>query len=156
MMVVLTLVLIVVLKVASLRSVKWALVALAPLLMGFVLTFGTMVLLGWTLNFYNMIVLPAILGIGDDAGIHIVHRYQEEGRGSIWHVLTSTGESVVMSALTAMIGFGGQITSFHPGLRTLGALAFVGIGLTMLTAVVFLPGLIQRLEDTGRGAPAAE
>ncbi|HYE57069.1 MAG TPA: MMPL family transporter, partial [Rhodothermales bacterium] len=67
LMVVLTLVLIVVLKVASLRSVKWALVALAPLLMGFVLTFGVMVLLGWTLNFYNMIVLPAILGIGDDA-----------------------------------------------------------------------------------------
>jgi uncharacterized protein len=149
LMVLLTLVLIVALKLVALRSVRWALLALAPLLMGFVLTFGMMVLLGWKLNFYNMIVLPAILGIGDDAGIHVVHRYREEGRGSLWYVLTTTGVSVAMSAVTTAIGFGGQILSFHPGLRSLGALAIVGLTLTMLTAVVFLPALLQRLEDRG-------
>ena len=151
LMVAFTLLLIIVLKIASLRSVKWAFVALAPLLMGFAFMFGVMVLFGWKLNFYNMIVLPAVLGIGDDAGIHLVHRYQEEGHGSMPHVMRSTGESVIMSALTAMIGFGGQILSQYPGLKSIGQLAFVGIGMTLLTAVVFLPALVQWLEDRGQG-----
>lgn len=143
----LTLLLIIALKVASLRSIKWAFVALAPLLMGFIGTFGIMVLLGWKLNIYNMIVLPAILGIGDDAGIHLTHRYQEEGPGSMRRVLTTAGEGVVMSALTSMIGFGGQMTSDYPGLRSLGETAALGIGMTLVTAVVFLPALIQWMED---------
>ncbi len=153
LMVLLTLLLIIVFKIAALRSFKWAFVALAPLLMGFAFTFGVMGLFGWKLNFYNMIVLPAILGLGDDAGIHLVHRYQEEGKGSLWHVLTSTGSSIVMSSVTTMIGFGGQITSFHPGLRTIGELALAGILMTLLTAMIFLPALLQWLEDAGKGAP---
>lgn len=147
----LTLLLIIALKIASLRSVKWAFIALAPLLMGFIGTFGVMVLLGWKLNIYNMIVLPAILGIGDDAGIHLTHRYQEEGPGSMRHVLTTAGEGVAMSATTSMIGFGGQMTSDYPGLRSLGETAALGIGLTLLTAIVFLPALIQWLEDRKAG-----
>ena len=143
----LTLLLIIALKVTVLRSFKWAFIALAPLLMGFIGTFGVMVLLGWKLNIYNMIVLPAILGIGDDAGIHITHRYKEEGPGSLRHVLSTVGEGVTMSAVTTMIGFGGQLTSSYPGLRSLGETAVLGIGMTLMTAMVFLPALIQWIED---------
>jgi predicted RND superfamily exporter protein len=102
---------------------------------------------GLMVNFYNMIVFPAILGIGNDAGVHMAHRYREEGPGSLWTVLRSTGEHVTMGTLTTMVGFGGLLLSFHPGLNSMGTLAVLGLGTTLLAAVVFLPALLQWLED---------
>jgi hypothetical protein len=46
-----------------------------------------------------------------------------------------------------MIGFGGLLLSFHPGLRSIGQLAVIGIGMTLLAALLFLPALIQWVED---------
>lgn len=63
------------------------------------------------------------------------------------HVVRSTGESVGMSALTTMAGFGGLLLSFHPGLRSIGILANLGIGLTLIFAMIALPAFIQFLED---------
>jgi hypothetical protein len=52
-----------------------------------------------------------------------------------------------MGSLTTMIGFGGLLLSFHPGLRSIGELAVIGIGMTLLAALVFLPSLLQWVED---------
>jgi len=46
-----------------------------------------------------------------------------------------------------MVGFSGLLLSFHPGLNTIGALALTGIGTTLLAALLFLPSLIQVLEN---------
>ena len=145
-MVGLTLVLIVVFKLLILRRTKWVLLALLPLAASFLWLFGLMALFGWSLNFYNLVVLPTVLGIGDDSGIHVVHRYLEEGRGGIGRVLRSTGEHVLVSGLTTMIGFGGWLLSMHPGLHSIGQLAVVGIGLTLFAALVVLPALLQWVE----------
>ena len=53
----------------------------------------------------------------------------------------------LLSALTTVVGFGGLILSFYPGLRSIGWLAVIGIGATLLFAVVVLPALLQVLED---------
>ena len=92
-------------------------------------------------------MLPAVLGIGNDAGVHIVHRYQEEGKGSLRRVLRSTGEHVAMGSLTTMVGFAGLLLSFHPGLESIGLLAVFGIGSTLVAALLFLPALLQWLEN---------
>jgi predicted RND superfamily exporter protein len=149
-MVLATLLLVVMMKWINFGSWRWMLLALIPLLVGVVWMIGLMELFGQKLNFYNMIVLPSVLGIGDDAGVHLVHRYQEEGKGAIWRVLRSTGEHITMSGLTAMMGFGGLLTSFHPGLRSIGWLAVIGIGATLLAALLFLPAMIQFLESRGK------
>lgn len=149
LMVGLTLVLIVLLIGLHFRSVRWTLLALLPLAVGVLWMFGLMVLFGVKLTFYNLVVLPAVLGIGEDAGVHIVHRYREEGMGSVWRVVRSTGEAVSMAAITTMVGFAGQLLSFHPGLRSIGLLAVIGIGATLLSALTFLPALLQWLEARG-------
>ena len=92
-------------------------------------------------------MLPTVLGIGNDGGVHLSHRYQEEGRGSVRRVLRSTGEHVTMGALTNLIGFGGLLLSSHPGLRSIGVLAVVGIGTTLAATLVFFPALLQVIED---------
>ena len=109
-------------------------------------------LLDLRINFYNLIVFPAILGIGNDAGVHLVHRYREEGSGSMMRVVLSTGEHVIMGSLTTMVGFGGLLHSFHPGLHSIGELAVIGIGTTLLAAIIFLPAMIERMEQREQAA----
>ncbi len=128
-------------------SVRWAALATVPLIVGVLWMILVMELIGLKLNFYNLVVLPAVLGIGNDAGVHLVHRYREEGWGSIMKVLRYTGEHITMGSVTTMIGFGGLLLSFHPGLKTIGELAIVGIGMTLLAALLFLPALLQWIES---------
>ena len=147
LMIALTFALIALLMLVEFRSLKWATLALVPLVVGVLWMLGLMELFGIQLTFYNLIVLPAVLGIGNDCGVHLIHRYRESGPGSIRAVLRSTGEHVTVGALTTMIGFAGLTLSFHPGLRSIGLLAVVGIGATLLAALVFLPALLQWVED---------
>lgn len=134
------------LMLVSFRSLRWAIIAMLPLVVGLVILFGIMMLTGMMFNFYNLVVLPAILGIGEDNGVHLAHRFREEG-GSMWEVLSSTGQHVTVGSLTTMLGFSGLLFTSHPGLQSLGAMAVIGIGMTLVTALTFLPALIQWLED---------
>ncbi|MFA5669169.1 MAG: MMPL family transporter [Balneolaceae bacterium] len=129
------------------RSFRWSIIAMFPLLVGLIWLFGIMIIFDLQFNFYNLVVLPAILGIGEDSGVHLAHRYREEGKNSMWQVLSSTGQHVTMGSLTTMLGFAGLLFTNHPGLQSLGIMAVVGIGMTLLTSLTFLPALIQWMED---------
>ena len=56
------------------RRAAEMLLVLTPLLLGAVLTAASMAALGISFNFANVIVIPLLLGIGVDSGIHLVHR----------------------------------------------------------------------------------
>src|SRR5699024_498321 len=141
-----TFIMIFILMLFSFRSLRWALIAMLPLVVGLLWLFGIMMLTGMMFNFYNLVVLPAILGIGEDNGVHLAHRYREEGERSMWNVLSSTGQHVTVGSLTTILGFSGLLFTNHPGLQSLGATAVIGIGMTLLAALTFLPSLIQWLE----------
>lgn len=137
-----------ILMLAAFRSFRWAIIAMLPLIVGLLLLFGIMMLTGMMFNFYNLVVLPAILGIGEDNGVHLASRYREEGRNSMWDVLSSTGQHVTIGSVTTMLGFSGLLFTNHPGLQSLGTMAVIGIGMTLVAALTFLPALIQWLEDS--------
>lgn len=142
-----TFVMVFVFMLLTFRSLRWSLMAAIPLVIGLLVLFGVMLVQGMMFNFYNLVVLPAILGIGCDNGIHIAARYREEGRGSVRNVLGSTGQHITIGSLTTMLGFGGLLLTAHPGLRSIGVMAVIGIGLALLVALTFLPAMIQWLED---------
>lgn len=129
------------------RSFRWSLIAMLPLVVGLLWLFGIMIVFGLQFNFYNLVVLPAILGIGEDSGVHLAHRYRDEGKNSMWAVLSSTGQHITMGSVTTMLGFAGLLFTNHPGLQSLGVMAVLGIGMTLLASLTFLPALIQWLED---------
>ncbi len=131
------------------RSLRWSIVAMLPLLIGLSWTFGAMMLMGLSFNMYNLVVLPAILGIGNDNGVHLASRYREEGKKSMSAVLKSTGQHITIGSFTTMMGFAGLLLTNHPGLTSIGILAVVGIGLTLLSALTYLPALVQLLENKG-------
>lgn len=144
-----TLFMVFLLMMLSFRSIKWTLIAMLPLLVGLLWLFGIMLLTGMMFNLYNLVVLPAILGIGEDNGVHIASRYLEKDTSNMGEVLSSTGQHITIGSLTTMLGFSGLLFTNHPGLQSLGMMAVIGIGMTLLTALTFLPALIQWLEGRG-------
>lgn len=139
--------LILILMLWAFKSVRWTLIGLMPLLIGLLFTFGIMLLFGVKLNFYNIVVLPVILGIGEDSGVHLALRYVEEGKNSTWAVMSSTGQHITVGSLTTILGFVGLLFTTHPGLYSIGFMATVGISMTWLTSMTLMPALIQILED---------
>jgi len=129
------------------RSFKWALIAAVPLILGITWMLLVMFLFGLKLNFFNLVIFPALLGIGNDDGIHMVHRYLEEGRGSIMKVLRSTGEHCTIGTFTTMIGFFGLIFSFHPGLQSIGLAALIGVFTVLIATLILIPAIISVMEE---------
>ena len=58
------------------------LLIMLPLLLALCYTMAAAVLLNIPFNFANIIVVPLLLGIGVDAGIHVVHRVKETRGGT--------------------------------------------------------------------------
>src|SRR5690606_36526569 len=58
------------------QNVRHSLLAMLPVSLGLLQLFGLLGALGQPLNPANMIVLPLILGIGVDNGVHVLHGYR--------------------------------------------------------------------------------
>ncbi|MBL4665274.1 MAG: MMPL family transporter, partial [Nitrospinaceae bacterium] len=85
------------------RNPRTVFFILLPVIAGSIWTLGIMELTGLKLNMANLVILPLILGIGVVNGIHIIHRYREEEDKNV--LGKSTGQAVILSSLTTMIGF---------------------------------------------------
>jgi hopanoid biosynthesis associated RND transporter like protein HpnN len=134
------------------RSLRYTLIALAPLAMGVIVSLGIMSLVGFALNPANMIAFPLILGVGADNGIHVLNDYlRDRGRGP-YTLRRTMGQGICVKALTTIIGFGTLMISQHRGLASLGFILTLGVGCCMLTALVCLPAVLRlwslRLVDT--------
>ncbi len=130
----------------SMRTVRGTLLVCVPLVVAVTGTLGVMVAVGLDLDMFNLIVLPTVLGIGIDNLVHLVHRYERCGPGSMSFVWRRTGLSVLLSSLTTAIGFGAMLVAHHAGLRSLGTLALIAIGATLLAAALYLPALLVAID----------
>jgi hopanoid biosynthesis associated RND transporter like protein HpnN len=137
------------------KSVLLCLVTLVPPLAGGVLLFGSLGAIGVDFNPANLIVLPLILGIGVDDGVHVVHDFRSQ-RGA-YHMSPSTMNAIVLTSLTSMIGFGSMMLAAHRGLYSLGLVLVLGIGNCLFMSLVLLPAmLVLARRWQMRTKPAAE
>ena len=125
------------------RRIGPVFLVMAPLLLSSVLTVTAMTLLGIPFNFANVIVIPLMLGIGVDSGVHLVHRAEAlaESGGNLMD--TTTARAVFYSAITTVISFGTLALSSHRGVASLGIVLSIGMILTVLSNLVVLPALIS-------------
>ena len=124
------------------RSVLQTIIVVAPLAVALTWVGGLMAALDLKLGLFNMVMLPVVIGIGIDNGIHLYHRYRENGRGGLFSALRFTGGSIVMTSATTMVGFGGLTLSQHMGLNSMGELALVGIGACLVATLTVQPVLL--------------
>ncbi len=128
------------------RKIKYAVIAMIPLVAGFVWMVGLMKLTGMQLTVVNVMGLPMIIGIGIDYGVHAVHRWRSEEKGKVNKIFASTGKAILLSVLTTMLAFGSLIFSIWRGFGSLGAAMFIGVGACFLSTVIILSGIIGFLE----------
>lgn len=124
------------------RQIHLCLLAMFPTACGMLLMFGALGWAGIPLNPANMIVLPLILGIGIDDGVHVVHDYLRQPRRS-YRLSNATARAVLLTSATTMIGFGSMMLASHRGLRSLGQVLTIGIFCCLLTSLFLLPPLLR-------------
>ena len=125
------------------RNLRTVFFVLLPVLVGSIWTVGIMELTGLKLNMANLVILPLILGIGVVNGIHITHRYREEEDKHASILGKSTGQAVLLSSLTTMIGFGSMMVANHYGVFSLGMVLTLGVFNCLIASITFLPALLK-------------
>lgn len=147
----LALVLIILTLVMYYTDRSWLLGTMAtiPTLVSVVLVWGTMALLGISLNVLTLTIASLTVGMGVTYGIHIAHRYVTdlrdngcEARDAIMRATRETGKGVFSAALTTAVGFGvigfsGILPMQQFGMITAMAIIFGYIGATFI-----LPALL--------------
>lgn len=128
------------------RSPLRGLVAMTPLIVGALWMFGMLTFVGLKLDFFNVIIIPVVIGIGVDAGVHFYRRYLERGRGSVATVTRTVGSAVTMASITSGVGFGGLAVTEHGGLSSIGHLAIVGISTTLVATLLVTPVILWATE----------
>ena len=107
------------------------------------LLLGTMRLMDIPLNPANMIVLPLILGIGVDNGVHVLYDFRIQKNN--YSLSAHTGRAILLTSLTTMIGFGTLALSQHRGVQSLGIVLFIGVGFCLISSLTVLPAVLTAL-----------
>jgi hopanoid biosynthesis associated RND transporter like protein HpnN len=128
----------------STRSVTKTVLSLVPLLSGFVLMLWWMRLLGVPLNPANLVALPLLLGIGVDAGVHLIHGWREQGSAAA--AVDEVGHALLITSLTTVAGFVPLLLARHHGIRSLGAATCLGSLGMLLAATVLMPAFLAVLD----------
>lgn len=110
--------------------------------MGALLTLGLLGFLTFICGFgkisiYNVIVIPMTLGIGIDATIHFITAWTSNKNLTLRQLFDTTGRNVMASSTTTIAGFVGFLFTTHRGLQGIGHLACIGIGMFLVTSVIF-------------------
>ncbi len=136
------------------RRLRYVLLAMFPLGLGMLQMFGVLGYLDIPLNPANMIVLPLIMGIGIDNGVHVVHDFRCQSYR--YRMSPSTASAVVITSLTTMAGFGSLMVASHRGLQSLGRVLTIGVSCCLFTSLVMLPAVLSWLTRNRPGTPSED
>lgn len=124
------------------RNLVDTILILTPLLLAALATTATGVLIGLPFNQANIIVLPLIMGLGVDNGIHLLTRYRADG--SLENLVnSSTPRAIVLSTLTTIGAFGALSISTHAGTASMGILLTIAMAYLLVATIFVLPALLS-------------
>ena len=129
------------------RSIKRTSLTLIPLILGMLLTLFFMSLFDIRVNFFNMSVIPALIGMGIDNSVHFLHAVDESNEKNVIFAYKKIIGSITMATFSTIIGFAGLLTANHKGLNTIGELAIIGMLSMWLVILVPMPIFVQYLQN---------
>lgn len=119
--------------------IELAIINFLPMFISWVWILGIMSIVGIKFNIINIIISTFIFGLGDDYSIFIMdglsHEYKY-GRKN----LASYKTSILLSALTNIVGIGVLIFAKHPALKSIAAITIIG-----MCTVLFISFIVQPL-----------
>ncbi len=125
----------IVLLTILLRSWRPVAITMTGLLLAVGAMFATLKFIGLSLNLFNILAFPLVLGVGVDYGIYIaIAMRSNESRKE----LTTLMKPLLLSGLTTCVGFSSLAWAENPALRGLGLLCGIGVGWCLLATFVFV------------------
>jgi predicted RND superfamily exporter protein len=103
--------------------------ALSTILFG-----ATLTLFGIDLHLYNLLAVPVTVGLTVDGAVHVRWAQDYEGARQKY----ATYKAVAASTLTSMVAFGALMTADSPGLRSLGQVGVIGLGISLAVNLLWL------------------
>jgi len=125
----------------DLRDPRWILLAITPVIVASLITFGAMCWLDVGFSVLLVIVVPLLVGLGVDDGIHVVHRLREDPSLPPSQAAESVGRAIVMTTLTTCASFSVLMFANHPGMESMALTMLFGLPLCLLASVCLIPAL---------------
>ncbi len=119
-------------SIIAFRKPKKILLLIATIGLATAFAFGATGLFSIKFNFINMLIVPIWIGLGVDAGFHLMVRSEEAPTDTKGFLATAFAVSAAFA--TSMIGFGSMLTTDHGGLFSMGLIATVGLGTIFLVS----------------------
>jgi len=137
------------------RGIRRPLLEITELLVALSLTFGLTTLFIGHLNILSVTFAPLLLGLGIDYGIHWFARYQEEEQlrhvskeEAIQSTMIKLGPAVILAGITAALSFFPLVFTGFKGLVELGIITSMGMVMTTVTTICFLPAITLVFDKT--------
>lgn len=126
----------------SLRKPKMVLISAVSLIVGLLWSAGLLGVLNVTMGLghigiYNVVVVPAVLGLAIDSTIHMLVGWSQDPTMTPRTLVDNIGRLVMASSITTAAGFAGALGVEHKGLRTIGELASTSILAFLVASLIF-------------------
>ena len=138
----------VILLAITMRSIRYAIATVTPILLVVAWLYGIMYVSGFSLNFVTAMIGAISIGIGIDYSIHITERFREELKrtnstaDAIKITASGTGVALVASAASSIVGFAILGFAPMPMFAAYGQLTAVMVFLALIASLIVLPCLL--------------
>ncbi len=139
------------------RSLRYALVSVIPILLVVGWVYGFMYAFGYTINPVSATIAAIAVGVGVDFAMHFTVRFREEFEGepsrfpALRRAGEGTGGALVLSAMTSMGGFLVMALAPMPIFADFGLLTAVMILFSLVVALLVLPSLLLLVTPSRSG-----
>jgi hopanoid biosynthesis associated RND transporter like protein HpnN len=130
------------------HEVRRPLIATACLLVGIAYTLGFATLTVGRLNLLSLTLVPILIGVAIDFGVHLITRYEEElrrgvgGHAAVRKALVFAGLGIFTSGFTTAGAFFAMMFTRFQGVREMGLISGVGLLLCLVPMMTLLPLLL--------------
>ncbi|HEX2684135.1 MAG TPA: 1-acyl-sn-glycerol-3-phosphate acyltransferase, partial [Ferruginibacter sp.] len=124
--------------------IELALVSFIPMFISWIWILGIMGMAGIQFNIINIIISALIFGLGDDYSLFIMDGLLQEYKTGKKN-LSSFKSSIILSAVTTVVGLGVLIFAKHPALRSIALISIIGILCVVIMSQILIPFLFSIL-----------
>jgi predicted RND superfamily exporter protein len=111
---------------------------LLALALAFCLFLGLLLITGAALTPLSLISIPLLIGLAIDYSLHILMGLEHE-RGDLLKTYDHLAAPVLLTGLSASIGFGVPMLTSQPALQNFGLVMDLGVVSSVVACLVFLP-----------------
>ena len=146
----LSLVLVATIFVCGYHEIRRPIMATVCLLAGIAYTLGFATLAVGHLNILSITLVPILIGLAIDFGVHLISRYEEELRtgknpsAAIRKALVFAGTGIFTSGFTTAGAFLAMLLTGFKGVREMGLISGVGLLVCIVPMMTLLPLLLVR------------